>query len=561
MICTYCNQEIGNSNEFCPNCGAVLNAQPGQPAQPAGQPAQPAGQQPQYPTQPPSNAQPPKKSHKGLFIGLGVAAALAIIAIACWFFMRRGSDSNLEKMIPSTATAVVRIDAAQLAEKIGLEISGTDIKLPNRVAKLAGENANEINELLGKIKDSGINPLGAMYGFATDEALTAAFLIPLLDQEKTKAFLEKEMNESFSTQDGGYYFTDGDRIFMIKNKALLVGGAMDRDQRKDLRNVASELMDGKRESITSNSDVTSKLHNSKAMSLYVNTQSMLSILKEDRDFRRELRNNPLAFLLEDMSTTSATLAIDDNKVTLATEISTKGNDYEKFMETIFRPAGDDFLKYMPTGCNAVAAAGVNGKKITTMSQISSVLNLLPGVIKSALESINCIAAGATVDPKHLDKFAYTIVIGSDSPNELLGVLRDNLLPPGLNAGVVGNYVYITESQTPAGNFSAPGECKDVFKNNWLAAYASITCASFEFNANLSVNSAKNSSFSFYINENGKPMKPIEWPVAFVEMSEQLEDARGFGGGYYDDIPTEAAEDTVYDDIDSDLEGAPVEDIP
>ena len=624
MKCINCNQEIGNSNKFCPNCGAPVNVMPQQPApqapqaqpapqspseqtipqqpaqrpvqqpapqvqqpqaapapqQPVQQPVQqPAPQVPQQPQAAPAPQQPvqqpvqqpapqapqqrpmpqapqrppmaqmpqqypqqqypqaaqqpqqpqyaaaPKKSNKGLFIGLGIAAAIAIIAGACWFFLRGGGNSDLEKMIPKSASAVVRIDAKQLAEKIGMEINGSDINLPKRVLDLAGSDGDDIYESFSKIKDSGINPLGDIYAFTTNEALTGAILIPLFDQKKAKEFLEKETHETFSTVDNGFYTSDGNSIVMIKNDVLLIGGSKDRGDSEALKNLASDLMDGKKDNITSNGDITSKLHNDKAISLYVNNEQISSLLNDVPGYRSTMRDNPLSFLLDDISSTSMTLDVDDNVVTLASDLTTKGKDYENFMETVFHPAGNDFLKFMPAGCNIMAAAGVNGKKITSMQQISSLLQAMPPQVKSIIESLNgTIAAGATFNPNHPGNMAYTILIGSDNPNALLSFIKESMYSPSMgNIGVAGNYVYIsTASQVAEGSFSAPSECKDVFKDNWLAAYSTLSVSNFDFNVNLGINSAKKTKGSLYINENGKKMKPIEWPVAFAKAGETFD---------------------------------------
>ena len=501
MKCSNCNQEIGNSTGICPNCGASLNA--------ASHPEQPA----------PQRAEEPKKSHKGLFIGLGVAAVVAIIA--AWFFMRGGSDSSLEKMIPSTASAVVRIDAAQLAEKVGLEINGTDIKLPKRVADLTGSDAKDMQELFGKIKDSGINPLGGIYGFMTNEALTGALLVPLFDQDKAKAFLEKEMEKTFSTIDGGYYLADNNAILMIKNGALLLGASKDNDS-EAVKTMASELMDGKRESISAKSDITSSLHNSKAVSLYCDNKKCMSLIQDVPELRGAVQDNPFSFLMNSISASNMTIDIDNNVATLATDITTKDNEYEDFMNTIYHPADNDFLQYMPAGCNAMMAAGVNGKKIASMSQISFLLANLPSEFKTAIESINgTIAAGAAVNPNNPTASTYTILIGSDDANKLLSVIRENL-PFPFNMGVVGNYVYIsTASEVKAGSFAPSSECKELFKDKWMTIYGSLGIANFEFNANVAFNNAKNAKASFYVNENGKPMKPIEWAVAFDQAQKQF----------------------------------------
>lgn len=500
---------------------------PQQPQQPqyAQVPQQPqyaqVPQQPQY-AQVPQQPQAPKKSNKGLFIGLGVAAALAIIlAGVWWFFLRGGSGSDLEKMIPGNATAVARLDASRMAESIGLEINGNQIKLPKRVEALLGSDVNEMNETFTKLKDSGINLLGSVYGFMTTESLTGALLIPLTDEGKAQKFLEQEAHLSFSKMDKGQFCTQDESLFMIKNNALLIGVMKDPAMSGAIVKMAGELMDGKQDNISSHSEITDKIRADKALCIYVNNEKIHGLLEDVPGYRSSIQNNPLSFLMDDFKTTNLDIDVDDNKLSLNTDISTKGNDYEDFMKTIFHTAGDDFLKYMPAGCNAIVAAGVSGKKITSMSQISSILGSLPPDVKSQIEAINgTIAAGAVVDPKNPSNIniSYTILIGTDDPNGLLNLIKGSLYSPDMgNIGVVGNYLYISSnSQVTAGQASLPGECKQLFKDNWLAAYTSLGVSSFEFNTNLGISSAKNLNGTFYINENGKKMKPIEWPVAFAE---------------------------------------------
>ena len=145
-------------------------------------------------------------------------------------------------------------------------------------------------------------------------------------------------------------------------------------------------------------------------------------------------------------------------------------------------------------------------------------------MKSAIESLNgTIAAGASFNPNNPGTLGYTVLIGSDNPNGLLDYVKlFSMALDGVNIGVVGNYIYVsTVGDVTKGAFKAPTECKDLFKNNWLALYGSIALSNFEFNTAFGVSSAKKSNFTFYVNENGKKMKPIEWPVAFAEVQKQF----------------------------------------
>lgn len=495
MICNNCHQEIGNASGLCPICGAAI-APP---------------QQPQ-----------PKQSKKGLKIGLGIAAVVAVVA-AGWFFLRGSSGSDLEKMIPATASAVLRVDAAQLAEEIGLEIDGNDIKLPKRVMELTGAKASDIQEFMGKIKDSGINPLGSIYGFTTNESLNAALIVPLFDQDKAKAFIEKEAEIKFSTIDNGYYIVENGAIMMIKNKALLIGAAKDKSD--GLKEMASLLMDGKQESIAKKGDITSALHNGKAVGLYVDNQKIQHLANDIPEYKQAMRNNPFAPLMSSINSTSMGLDVGGNELTLTSDITTKDKDYETFMNNAFQQASNDFLDYMPAGCNLMAAIGVNGKKIASMEQIAFLLNELPAEMKSVIESLNgTIAAGACFDPSNPGTIGFRVLIGSENPDKLLPYVNMFTMAAldGVNVGVVGKYVYVsTTGNVNKGEFKAPAECKDLFKNSWMALYGSIDISSFEFNFLQSVSSAKKSKLTFYVNENGKKMKPIEWPVAFAEVQKQF----------------------------------------
>lgn len=113
MFCSNCGKQVPDGQRFCANCGASLAPKQEQPAQPQYQPPvyqqpaqpqyQPQYQQPAHPQYQPQYQQPayqqpdtfqlgtapttqgiskPKKSKKGLFIGLGVGLAVVAAAAA-----------------------------------------------------------------------------------------------------------------------------------------------------------------------------------------------------------------------------------------------------------------------------------------------------------------------------------------------------------------------------------------------------------------------------------------------------------------------------------------------
>lgn len=86
MFCPKCGSQLADGTKFCPKCGAALGGTASTPASGAsnqftnGQGAP----QPQGVNYTPSPIQP-KKSNKGLFIGLGVAAVAIVIALVLFF--------------------------------------------------------------------------------------------------------------------------------------------------------------------------------------------------------------------------------------------------------------------------------------------------------------------------------------------------------------------------------------------------------------------------------------------------------------------------------------------
>lgn len=128
-ICPNCRTPHQDNVTFCPNCGTALGAASANvPQQPAyGNAPQQAPQQPAYGNVPPQApmygapqqmyAQPPKKSNKGLVIGLvagGVALLLIVAAVIAFFAL---SGSGKEEEISKLPVDESKIEQSKDAEK------------------------------------------------------------------------------------------------------------------------------------------------------------------------------------------------------------------------------------------------------------------------------------------------------------------------------------------------------------------------------------------------------------------------------------------------------------
>ncbi len=92
MFCTKCGQQVEDGAVFCTRCGNRLQGAPEQP-QVSAAPAYPGYYAQGYPV-----AQP-RKSHKGLIIGLSVGAGvLAILAVVLFVFILPGGSGDIAGM-------------------------------------------------------------------------------------------------------------------------------------------------------------------------------------------------------------------------------------------------------------------------------------------------------------------------------------------------------------------------------------------------------------------------------------------------------------------------------
>lgn len=467
---------------------------------------------------------PKKSSNKALFIVLGVVAALAIAGTAAWFFLRGGNDSNIEKMIPATAAAVLRVDGARLATNMGLELEDGTIKLPERVKTLVGSSLSDLNATLEQFKSSGINPMGNIYAYAANEAIALGVFVPLDNEEKAKQWLTAQTAKTIEKGDGYDYIYNDNILLMIKNKTLFLAFSKDNESKTGLLQAANDIMDGKREGIGTVDNATKQLHAQKALTLYLNNKQLHTLLGEIPEYQRTMNDNPLAFLLNDIKSTGIDIDFDNNELQLTTNTQTQGNDLKNFCGKMFHKAGDDFLKYLPAGTNAIAAVGINGKEIVQMQQIASLLENEPQQVRELISHINgTLALAATVDINNPNNPTITVLLGVDDPNNDLSTITSMIGRNSANMGTVGNYIYMTTASgiNADGNANLPSECRKVFSGNLMGLYTAIDAKNFTFNFDYTLNSAESTEAHFFINENGKKMKPAEWPVAFMEISKNV----------------------------------------
>ncbi len=89
MFCTKCGQQVDDGMMFCTRCGSKLKGAPQPPQAPAAAPYYPGYAQ-GYP------AYQPRKSHKGLIIGLSVGiGVLAILAVVLFVFILPGGAGGI----------------------------------------------------------------------------------------------------------------------------------------------------------------------------------------------------------------------------------------------------------------------------------------------------------------------------------------------------------------------------------------------------------------------------------------------------------------------------------
>lgn len=94
MFCTKCGKNIEDTAAFCVHCGSKVEGQPAQP---------------QYaPQQQPAGYAPPKKSNKGLIIGIiAGAAVVAIVLILVLVVFPGGSSDIMGKWYDETGYSTV----------------------------------------------------------------------------------------------------------------------------------------------------------------------------------------------------------------------------------------------------------------------------------------------------------------------------------------------------------------------------------------------------------------------------------------------------------------------
>ncbi len=592
MKCVNCNSEIPEGLFYCPVCGYTL--QPGgqpvapptpsqgyqQPGQPGGyyqQPQQPAGygyQQPAGydsdetrvhasgpvpPSTPvgapgpmPAPMPPKKKSNTGLLIGIIAAAVLLIGGLVWWLMGRSGGGSDLEKMVPANAVAVVNMNVGQLLTDAGVSISGDKVKLPDRVqAAMSSSDISEMNETVDKIAKSGIDFGSSAYGFITNDALQGAVLLPLNKPDDTKKWLQEELGESWT--DGGEYSSiqKNGALFLIRDKVLLVGAPNESSSEADAMKMALECVNKKGDNITSNSEAVAALHKGNAVNFYANigkTHQMM--MKSNSEYRRSMESNPMATFFDEIQDGTASLSLKDNQLSLDGHMNvTKGGDLEQMTAKIFTDPSTDFLKLIPANCDVVFAASINGANVAQLEMVNTAIKQSGFEEFKIGDLISSIKGPVAIGFKYDMSSGippFSVVLTCENVDALKGIINafnilagDMIKPNGENAYVInpgdgsniylgtsGKLIYVSTLTLPSEGSSAFGnsEMKSIFKASRIGLWSQFNSGSYTFHGNLSSPTSGDVKANVFVvdNNSNKRLPLVEWFVARDEFQKKLD---------------------------------------
>lgn len=189
----------------------------------------------------------------------------ALMAVATAMLLTGCSSDDYVKVLPKDCTGVIRVDAAQMLEKAGMDADNSDLKdwkekiLEKIEKEWSGKSTDRMKELLDNPEEFGVDLRDPVYFFGPSEKFAYAGMVAkVLSKSDLTEFLEMVKKEEDAGRISEYdectiFYTDrNDFAIAFDDETLMFAGAIkgDGDAKRDLRKRFETKNDG--ESIMDN---------------------------------------------------------------------------------------------------------------------------------------------------------------------------------------------------------------------------------------------------------------------------------------------------------------------
>lgn len=307
-------------------------------------------------------------------------------------------NKNLEKMIPSDASAVYCIKLPDVLEKANIKKDG-EIIIPQQLKDVIEKNEGSVfGEFFRNLGQSGLDVDHNMYFFFTKNTFRYVALIGLDDEDAVKKILEHRTGVKFKETQGVNFLRYQSHSFVIDNDVLFMGRENRPAEDELLASSAKSMLNNNLKSIRDVDEIAQCIDSENDINAYFDVKGFNTVLKSISGFNDIIEKYPLLSIFTDSDIKAFTFHINFEKegANLQAQFQADENsDFVTLLNTSLSTPSNEFLKAMPNSMKYIFSISVKGDKISELDQIRKSLNLLNNF--PSLDALNIKSIVQTID--------------------------------------------------------------------------------------------------------------------------------------------------------------------
>lgn len=347
-----------------------------------------------------------------------LALFLVLIATSC----KQEKENELLKHIPADAAFVARINTQALIKKSGIRLDNGKVKLPV-------ENANpDIVKDIETIAQCGIDFKKDIYMFSLSYDMPVAILAHV-SIDKFEKFANDNHFQFGKTQNGIRSYCGMNMKAYVKGDILM----LTTDQRQNEKTDAVAIGVLSSDNNWTDSELPTILSSDDDAVAFVDIPKTTALISKMGISDGYPFFNVFGEVLNDMYKSSVYhLNIIDNTLSVRMENKlNKDSKYVKYASLILQKQNDDFLSYIPKNVNALASISINGKALTEVPEVQSLMSQTDGLglssvlINDVISSINgTVAFAMSAQPTDIN---MELLVSCENPTLVLNRIVNETL--------------------------------------------------------------------------------------------------------------------------------------
>ncbi len=487
-----------------------------------------------------------------LFKYLFLTLAVLLLATSC-----SNVNDTAESMIPSDAVLVVKADMAQLIKHSGIRQKDGKLLLPkkfkNMLESQAGSDAEDLEEEMTKLQDSGIDFTHCCYIYVDKGAVTgkgdidAVVLVPVSDEKKMQEYIEEKAEVKFEKKGDVMVAGDKPNYFVIKDGMLCYTSVYEDDFADDF--IAALTPD---KSMADNDAIVKALGTDDDVNIYMDAKKFRKeVGRQFEDgYDPESMAASTAMDIFDVESSAVHINLSDNELNVKSEnIFDKNSDYPKLVKKMTGKPNADLIKMMPKAKNAIIfSVSINGEAIANFNLVKKLLGDAyddPDFAKvlNIFKSINGpVVFGASSDDLSEGKFNLVLAAktpkasnihniidmtpfaeyGTRNGNEY--VMQESSYDPEVILGEKDNVLYfkLNNNSNSSATMDGNSEAKSLFGNALSAVYCTSTVDNMNMQFTMESDDLINGKTTMWVKEDGKKLCFLDALAFFVKLMNEVD---------------------------------------